>query len=154
MQIIEGPEQTDGHDAQGAFKVNWWYVEAVCSDTVSRQGYTADCDPADRSKVYLLPYRNCPDDGASLLKTKLSDEAKAKVVSGYVNIRSYPNTNENAIGQKPNGAMFKVYGYPRCDEQGRIWWSLTQSQSMPGRWVCEVDDEATKWARYLDLVRG
>ena len=123
VQIIKGPEQTDGHDAQGAFKVNWWYVEAVCSDTVSRQGYTADCDPSDRSKVYLLPYRNCPDDGASLLKTKLSDEAKAKVVSGYVNIRSFPNKNENAIGQKLNGAMFKVYGYPRCDEQGRIWGS-------------------------------
>lgn len=147
--IISGPTEVTGRDSMGAFMVNWWYVEALCKDDIRRRGYTAERDPKERSNVFLKPYQDCHDGGKSLLKTTLSHDSQAKVVSDYVNIRPQPNTVKGAIGTHLTGATFKVYGYPRCDDQGRIWWSETAAQSVPGRWVCEVDWDD---ARYLKPV--
>ena len=149
MLIISGPTEVPGLDSKGAFMVNWWYVEALCKDGVRRQGYTAERNPKERSDVFLKPYRDCQDGGKRLLKTTLSHNSQAKVVSDHVNIRPQPNTVKGAIGTHLEGAMFKVYGYPRCDDPGRIWWSMTESRSVPGRWVCEVDKDD---ARYLKPV--
>jgi hypothetical protein len=147
MLIISGPTEVAGLDSKGAFMVNWWYVEALCKDGVRRRGYTAERDPKERLNVFLKPYRDGHDSGKSLLKTTLSHASQAKVVSDYVNIRPQPNTVKGTIGKHLTGATFKVYGYPRCDDQGRIWWSETEAQSVPGRWVCEVDKDDVRYLK-------
>ncbi len=147
MLIISGPTEVAGLDSKGAFMVNWWYVEALCKDGVRRQGYTAERDPTERSDIFLKPYRDCQDGGKRLLKTILSHDIQAKVVSDYVNVRPQPNTNKKEVGEQGKGAKFKVYGYPQCDDEGRIWWSMTEAQSVPGRWVCEVDKDDVRYLK-------
>lgn len=147
VQILNDVKQTDGRDRYGTvYKVNWWEVRALCRDGIVHEGYTAERADTDQQKYYLQAYA---DPCGRLLISRLVHDETAKVVSDYVYVRPQPGVGSAAVGKKLHGETFKVYGYPQCDDTGRIWWSLERNQETSKLWICEVDKDN---ARYLDLA--
>jgi hypothetical protein len=149
LEILSGPEEVEDPEGTGnCLRVKWWRVEARCKDGKVRQGYTSERGmvpsapggSAKTCKTFLQPYRDCPDGGKSLLESRLAHEEQASVKpTDGVNVRELPDVTSHKIAGRAKGAKVTVYGHPRCDAKGRVWWSLIWPESEPGQWVCEVD---------------
>jgi hypothetical protein len=89
--------------------------------------------------------RRCPKAPRSRLI--VSERARVTNNDQALNIRSYPGTQYQQIGQMPPGSVFFVLSGPRCE--GDYVWFYILYQTMEG-WIAEGDDDVTYAVPYLD----